>query len=105
MAVRSERGYPEFNGVKSLPHVTWDKTLTYVCISMTDSLFHVSEVYDVYQFEPQRGYGPLAGTAHGFFAVVDGAARLYVSPLTNPFTLGSAQHKAAFDRLEMTKVD
>lgn len=106
LAVRSERGYPGFNGeLKSLPPVAWDEALTYVCISMMDSLFPVSEGYDVYHFQPPRGYSLLAVAANGFFAVVEWVARLYITPLTNPFTLGSAQHKAAVNQLEMTKVE
>ena len=40
-----------------------------------------------------------------FFSAVEWVARLYIGPISSSFTLGSEQHKAAVDMLDMVKVD
>lgn len=106
LAVRSDRGYPGFSGeLKSRPPVSWNEALTYVTMSMLDSLFPASESHDVYHFRPPTGYALLAMAGSGFFSAVEWVARLFIGPITPPFSLGSEQHKAAVNKLDIVKVE
>jgi len=105
LAVRSDRGYPGFGGeLKSLPPVAWNEALAYVSMSMLDSLFPGSELYEVYHLRPPTGYALMAMAGCGFFSAVEWVARLFIGPVSSSFTLGSEQHKAAVDMLHMVKV-
>jgi len=106
LAVRSDRGYPGFAGeLKSLPPVAWHEALMYVTMSMLDSLFCGTKLHDVYRLAPPTGYALIAMAGCGFFSAVEWVARLFIGPVSFSFTLGSEQHKAAVDMLDMVKVE
>ena len=102
----SKRGYPGFSGeLKSLSPVAWNEALTYVTMSMLDSLFPSTEVHDVYHVRPPTGYALLGMGGSGFFSAVEWVARLFIGPISFSFTLGSEQHKAAVNKLDFDEVD
>lgn len=70
-----------------------------------DSLCPASESHDVYHFRPPTGYALLAMAGSGFFSAVEWVARLFIGPITPPFSLGSEQHKAAVNKLDIVKVE
>lgn len=73
-------------------------------MSMLDSLFPASESHNVCHFRPPTGYALLAMGGSGFFSAVEWVARLFIGPITSPFNLGSEQHKAAVNKLDIAKV-
>jgi len=106
LPVRALRGWPGFNGeLKSLPAAAWREVLTYVCFSILDSLFPPTPGAEIYHFEPPTGYGLLSVAGNGFFAAVEWVGRLFVSPITHPFTLKSQEHRRAVEGLTVRRVD
>eukprot|EP00170_Pyropia_yezoensis_P004935 contig_20119_g4949 len=104
LAVRSCRGYPGFNAeLKTLPSVAWNEVLTYVTMSMLDSLFPVHDARHVYHFQPPVGYALLAVGGSAFFTAVEWVARLFIGLITEAFALGTEQHKEYVDKLCMNK--
>jgi len=98
--VRSGVLHPGFNAeVKSIGSKhTWNELLTYVTMSMVDSLFTGTSLHRFYA-TPPVGYGLVCFPYCGYFVAVEWVGKLFATPFSQPFFLGSDQHKDALAAL------
>jgi len=98
--VRSRAFHPGFNAeVKSISSEdTWNELLTYVTMSMVDSLFTCTSLHRFYA-TPPVGYGLVCFPHCAYFVAVEWIGKLFATPFSQPFFLGSDQHKEALAAL------
>lgn len=96
---RAKVSHPGFNGeLKSCNEMVYNEALTYVMMDMLHSLFPDNGKHRFYS-TPPIGYG-LIGFPHvGYFMAVEWLGKLFMTPVTKPFLLGTADHKAAMEAL------
>jgi len=98
--VRSRAFHPGFNAeVKSISSKdTWSELLTYVTMSMVDSLFTCTSLHRFYA-TPPVGYGLVCFPHCAYFVAVEWIGKLFATPFSQPFFLGSDKHKEALAAL------
>jgi len=96
LLTRSARRHAGFNAeVKSVSsaHV-WNELVTYVTLSTVDALFRCSSDARYYA-NPPVGYGVVSFPHCGYIMAVEWIGKLFVTPYSQPFFIGSNEHKAA----------
>lgn len=102
---RAKDLHPGFNGeLKSCNAMLFNEVLTYVAIDILHSLFPDNGKHRFYT-RPPIGYGLVAFPHVGYFVAVEWVGKLFLTPVTKPFVLGSEDHKAAVERLEDVQYD
>lgn len=95
LLVRSTALHPGFNAeVKSVSIKTWNELLTYVAMSIADALFSCSSEVRFYA-NPPVGYGVVSFPHCGYVVAVEWIGKLLATPYSQPFFIGSEQHKAS----------
>ncbi|KAL3895673.1 MAG: hypothetical protein SGPRY_013455, partial [Prymnesium sp.] len=103
---RAKEKHPGFNGgeLKSCEKTIYNEVLTYVVLDMLSSLFPDNGKLRFYS-TPPIGYG-LIGFPHiGYFVALEWIGKLFMTPVSKPFLLGSEDHRAAVEALEDVHFD
>jgi len=99
LLTRSTALHAGFNAeVKSVSGKTWNELLTYVAMSIVDSLFRCSSDVRFYA-KPPVGFGVVSFPHCGYVVAVEWIGKLIATPYSQPFFIGSEQHKAAVAKL------
>ena len=96
--------HPAFNGeVKSAGVEMYNEVLTYVTFGMLKALFSC----DAQRFysRPPVGYGIVAFPHVGYLVVVEWIGKLFMTPVSQPFFLGSSEHARAVGALPDVQYD
>lgn len=103
--VKAKPQHPGFNGeLKGCPGMVYNEVLTYVVIDMLSSLFPNNGKHRFYS-RPPIGYGLVAFPHVGYFLAVEWVGKLFLTPVTKPFLLGTSDHKAAVEGLTDVQYD
>eukprot|EP00170_Pyropia_yezoensis_P000264 contig_1699_g265 len=100
LLTRSTALHAGFNAeVKSVPgrHM-WNELLTYVAMSIVDALFRCSSELRFYA-KPPVGYGVVSFPHCGYVVAVEWIGKLFATPYSQPFFIGSELHKATVAEL------
>lgn len=86
--------HPAFNGeVKSAGAEMYNEVLTYVMFGMLKSLFSCTA--QRFYARPPVGYGIVAFPHLGYLVAVEWIGKLFMTPVSQPFFLGSSEHASA----------
>jgi hypothetical protein len=93
---------PGLNGeLKSVnPAVLFDEALEYTYFAMVHSFFPQEGTERLFYSQPPRGYALLGVAYLAHFMVLELVGKLFASPYTDPFFLGTSGHKKAVASLE-----
>jgi len=93
---RSDALHAGFNAeVKSVAgKQMWNELLTYVAMSIVDALFRRSSDIRFYT-NPPVGYGVVCFPHCGYIVAVEWVGKLLATPYSQPFFVGSKEHKVA----------
>ena len=97
-------GDPAFAGeVKGLPVATMNEVATYLILGMMDSCFRVSGRRGRrFHASPPVGYALVAMAQCGYLVGAEWVGKVMLSPVSQPFFLGSPEHKVAVQALDTT---
>jgi len=100
LLTRSTRLHAGFNAeVKSVAgKQLWNELLTNVVMATVDALFRCSSEIRFYA-NPPVGYGVACFPHCGYIVAVEWVGKLLMTPYSQPFFVGSTEHKAAVDGL------
>lgn len=102
---RAKEKHPGFNGeLKSSKEMMYNEVLIYVVLDMLSSLFPDNGKHRFYS-TPPVGYGLISFPHIGYFVALEWVGKLFMSPVSKPFLLGSEDHRAAVEALEDVHFD
>eukprot|EP01105_Mastigella_eilhardi_P000235 TRINITY_DN1028_c0_g1_i5.p1 TRINITY_DN1028_c0_g1~~TRINITY_DN1028_c0_g1_i5.p1 ORF type:complete len:569 (+),score=138.12 TRINITY_DN1028_c0_g1_i5:29-1708(+) len=99
------KGCAAFNGKgEGVSTNTFNEACTYTLYGMCDSYFSSAGDTDhVFYGAPPLGFALIFFTGLGYFLVLEMVGHLFISPFSEPFVLGSMQHKEAVDVIPTDK--